>query len=95
MTHSAAGAASVIACEWNPNALQALRKNLELNGMAGRCQILEGDSCLTAPRVRLHNLFLPSILSVVLPAALPADVVTPIWMQRGGRRILTTVLSQI
>ena len=55
MTYSAAGAASVIACEWNPNAIQALRKNLELNGVAGRCHILEGDCHLTAPKVKLHN----------------------------------------
>ena len=46
-----AGAASVIACEWNPNALQALQRNLELNGVADRCHVLEGDCRLTAPKV--------------------------------------------
>lgn len=44
------GAAKVIACEWNPNAVQALRRNLELNRVADRCHVLEGDCRLTAPK---------------------------------------------
>lgn len=77
--HDAAGAASVVACEWNPNALQALRRNLELNGVADRCQVVEGDSRLTAPRVILRkNLFR-------LSAVLLADLAPT----RGG--ILTAV----
>lgn len=48
---AAAGAAKVIACEWNPNAVQALRRNLELNRVADRCHVLEGDCRLTAPKV--------------------------------------------
>lgn len=39
-----AGAAFVHACEWNPHAVVALRKNLELNGVADRCQIHSGDN---------------------------------------------------
>nr|XP_032628025.1 tRNA wybutosine-synthesizing protein 2 homolog isoform X2 [Chelonoidis abingdonii] len=39
-----AGAAFVHACEWNPHALEALRKNLELNGVQDRCQIHQGDN---------------------------------------------------
>lgn len=39
-----AGAAFVHACEWNPHAALALRKNLELNGVADRCQIHFGDN---------------------------------------------------
>ena len=46
-----AGAAQVIACEWNPNAVEALRKNLQLNGVADRCKVLVGDCTLTAPKV--------------------------------------------
>ena len=30
-----AGAAHVYACEWNPNAVEALKRNLQLNGVAG------------------------------------------------------------
>ena len=41
----------MIACEWNPNAVEALQKNLDLNGVADRCQVLEGDCTLTAPKV--------------------------------------------
>ncbi|XP_036904400.1 tRNA wybutosine-synthesizing protein 2 homolog [Sturnira hondurensis] len=39
-----AGAAFVHACEWNPHAVVALRYNLEINGVADRCQIHFGDN---------------------------------------------------
>lgn len=39
-----AGAAFVHACEWNPYAVAALRSNLEINGVADRCQIHFGDN---------------------------------------------------
>lgn len=39
-----AGAAFVHACEWNPHAAAALRNNLEINGVADRCQIHFGDN---------------------------------------------------
>nr|XP_012804862.1 tRNA wybutosine-synthesizing protein 2 homolog [Jaculus jaculus] len=39
-----AGAAFVHACEWNPEAVAALRTNLEINGVADRCQIHFGDN---------------------------------------------------
>ena len=47
------GAARVIACEWNPNAIDALHRNLKLNQVADRCQVLEGDCTMTAPKVTL------------------------------------------
>ncbi|XP_062935670.1 tRNA wybutosine-synthesizing protein 2 homolog [Cynocephalus volans] len=39
-----AGAAFVHACEWNPHAVVALRNNLEINGVADRCQVHFGDN---------------------------------------------------
>ncbi len=45
-----AGAALVYACEWNPPAAEALRRNLRLNGVAEKCVVLEGDNAVTAPR---------------------------------------------
>ncbi|KAM9324199.1 tRNA wybutosine-synthesizing protein 2 homolog [Gastrophryne carolinensis] len=39
-----AAAAFVHACEWNPNAVEALRRNLELNKVSHKCQIHEGDN---------------------------------------------------
>ncbi|XP_058845347.1 tRNA wybutosine-synthesizing protein 2 homolog isoform X2 [Acipenser ruthenus] len=39
-----AGASFVHACEWNPHAVNALRRNLELNGAAQRCQVHQGDN---------------------------------------------------
>ncbi|GMH40346.1 hypothetical protein BSKO_08250 [Bryopsis sp. KO-2023] len=44
-----AKAAKVYACEWNPNAVEALRKNLEVNGVKDRCEILQGDCRECAP----------------------------------------------
>lgn len=38
-----AGAKFVHACEWNPHAVKALERNLELNKMKGKCQIHFGD----------------------------------------------------
>lgn len=44
-THgSGAGAAHVVACEWNPEAVAALRWSLEKNGFASQCTVLEGDN---------------------------------------------------
>ncbi|NXT81344.1 TYW2 protein, partial [Zapornia atra] len=39
-----AAAAFVHACEWNSHAVEALRRNLVLNGVQDRCQIHHGDS---------------------------------------------------
>ncbi|XP_078403297.1 tRNA wybutosine-synthesizing protein 2 homolog [Cetorhinus maximus] len=39
-----AGAAFVHACEWNPHAVAALIKNLELNKVSHRCRIHKGDN---------------------------------------------------
>ncbi|NXL26858.1 TYW2 protein, partial [Glaucidium brasilianum] len=39
-----AAAAFVHACEWNGHAVEALRRNLELNGVRDRCRIHHGDS---------------------------------------------------
>ncbi|XP_041109945.1 tRNA wybutosine-synthesizing protein 2 homolog isoform X1 [Polyodon spathula] len=53
-----AGASFVHACEQNPHAVNALRRNLELNGAAQRCQVHQGDNrqlslCDVADRVNL------------------------------------------
>jgi len=39
-----AGARIVYACEWNPDAADALRRNLVLNGVEEKCIVLEGDN---------------------------------------------------
>lgn len=39
-----AHASLVYACEWNPDAVEALKTNLALNGVAERCIVLEGDN---------------------------------------------------
>nr|GFC15527.1 tRNA wybutosine-synthesizing protein 2/3/4 isoform X1 [Tanacetum cinerariifolium] len=52
-----AHAKMVYACEWNPHAIEALRRNLEANGVAGRCVVLVGDNRATAPKVRLLVLY--------------------------------------
>ncbi|XP_062088464.1 tRNA wybutosine-synthesizing protein 2/3/4 [Humulus lupulus] len=40
----------VYACEWNPHAIEALKRNLQLNSVADRCIVLEGDNRVTAPK---------------------------------------------
>ncbi|KAG4146669.1 hypothetical protein ERO13_D05G173300v2 [Gossypium hirsutum] len=40
----------VYACEWNPHAIEALKRNLEANSVSDRCIILEGDNQITAPK---------------------------------------------
>ena len=58
-----AGARHLFACEWNPVACAALRRNLELNGVAGSCTVLEGDNRRTCPRAiadRVNLGLLPS-----------------------------------
>lgn len=42
LVHS--GAAYVHACEWNPDAVEALNKNLALNKVSDRCTIHQGDN---------------------------------------------------
>ncbi|XP_061643115.1 tRNA wybutosine-synthesizing protein 2 homolog [Phyllopteryx taeniolatus] len=53
-----ANAAHVHACEWNPHAVEALRKNLAANRVQGRCTVHPGDNrqvqlCNVADRVNL------------------------------------------
>ncbi|OAY25926.1 hypothetical protein MANES_16G007200v8 [Manihot esculenta] len=45
-----AGAKLVYACEWNPHAVEALKRNLEANFVSGRCIVLEGDNRIIAPK---------------------------------------------
>ncbi|KAK9022971.1 hypothetical protein V6N11_003207 [Hibiscus sabdariffa] len=40
----------VYACEWNPHAIEALKRNLEANSVSDHCIILEGDNRITAPK---------------------------------------------
>lgn len=39
-----AGATHVHACEWNPTAVEALRRNLQLNKVSDRCTVHQGDN---------------------------------------------------
>ncbi|KAL8032845.1 hypothetical protein ABFX02_13G123600 [Erythranthe guttata] len=45
-----ASAKFVYACEWNPHAVEALRRNLIANSVADRSVVLEGDNRVTAPK---------------------------------------------
>ncbi|XP_038052682.1 tRNA wybutosine-synthesizing protein 2 homolog [Patiria miniata] len=45
-----AKAAVVHACEWNPDAVMALKKNLVLNGVQDRCIVHQGDNKKVCPR---------------------------------------------
>ena len=50
-------AAFVYACEWNPEAVKALRFNLSDNGVAERALVLEGDCRVQARNNKLLNMF--------------------------------------
>lgn len=39
-----AHASHVHACEWNPDAVEALKKNLSSNGVSDRCSVHQGDN---------------------------------------------------
>lgn len=39
-----AGAAHVHACEWNPDAVSALQRNLHINKVVHRCTVHQGDN---------------------------------------------------
>lgn len=45
-----AKAQKVIACEWNPVSVEALKSNLVRNKVEARCQVLEGDVRVNCPR---------------------------------------------
>ena len=45
-----ANANHVYACEWNPEAVKALKMNLVKNGVQEKCTVLEGDNRKTAPK---------------------------------------------
>lgn len=44
-----AQAAHVHACEWNPDAVDALQKNLVANGVSDRCTVHRGDNRQVTP----------------------------------------------
>ncbi|WZN62019.1 tRNA wybutosine-synthesizing protein [Chloropicon roscoffensis] len=44
-----ANAEHLYACEWNPEAVRALHRNLGVNGCEDRCTVLEGDCTKNAP----------------------------------------------
>ena len=67
------GAAHVVACEWNPNAIKALKWSLEKNGLAERCTVLEGDN-------RTHE-FEPNFDRINLGLLPSSDDGLPIAMQ--------------
>lgn len=46
-------AAHVYCCEWNPDAVAALKYNLSDNGVDGRATVLEGDSRVTAKQAAI------------------------------------------
>lgn len=46
-------AALVYACEWNENAIEALKRNLKLNGVDKQCVIYEGDNVKVTSRLRI------------------------------------------
>lgn len=74
-----AKAKHVYCCEWNPRAIEALRRNVELNNVIGRITILSGDNRQVAPKQLAQRVnmglipssvdFLPTACSTLDPAS--------------------------
>ena len=58
-----ANADHVYACEWNPEAVKALKLNLAKNNVEDKCTVLEGDNRKTAPKNVAHHVNLGLIPS--------------------------------
>jgi Met-10+ like-protein len=58
-------ASHVVVCEWNPDALQALKFNLRENGVQDRALVLEGDCRLSAVEHNLVDQFDRVVLGVL------------------------------
>ena len=43
------------ACEWNPDAVEALKRNLKLNGVEDRCSIHFGDNRKVMPNISSYK----------------------------------------
>ena len=64
LVHSGVG--HVHACEWGPDALEALRANLEANCVGDRCTVHEGDN-------RVENAMISGVADRVLLGLLPSS----------------------
>ncbi|XP_017493645.1 PREDICTED: tRNA wybutosine-synthesizing protein 2 homolog [Rhagoletis zephyria] len=72
-------ARQVFACEWNPTAVEALRRNALLNRVEERVVILEGDNRLVCPvgvASRVNMGLIPSSLASLETACRALDVLT-------------------
>lgn len=47
----------VFACEWNPDAVSALRNNLKVNGVFEKCTVLEGDNRKVSSTKHLYFIY--------------------------------------
>ena len=57
-----ANADHVYACEWNPEAVKALKLNLAKNQVQDKCTVLEGDNRKMAPKNVAHHVNLGLIV---------------------------------
>jgi tRNA wybutosine-synthesizing protein 3 len=64
-----AGAKHVYACDWNPEALKAIRYNLVSNNVADRCTVFEGDNRKLAPKGVADR-----VLLGLIPTSEPGDL---------------------
>ncbi|NXJ66531.1 TYW2 protein, partial [Rostratula benghalensis] len=68
-----AGAAFAHACEWNSHAVEALRRNLALNGVQDRCRVHHGDSRQASGPGGLHWLELRDVADRVNLGLIPSS----------------------
>ncbi|KAM4071041.1 hypothetical protein ACB094_11G031700 [Castanea mollissima] len=65
-----ANAKLVYACEWNPNAIEALQHNLQANSVIDCCIVLEEDNRITHLKVLLIVFVLVSFQQVRVAGSL-------------------------
>lgn len=65
-----ANASHVHACEWNPDAIKALRRNLQINGVTDRCTVHQGDNrqvkIIFCTLKNKRNICLVSLLTLIM-----------------------------
>lgn len=85
------GAARVVAIEIDPDAIGNAEANVEMNGVADRVTVIEGDAGLLLPLVAPVRLIVANIISSVLLQLLP---VMRECLTTGGHAILSGILVE-
>lgn len=85
------GAGWVAAVELDPDAIPDAERNVSVNGVADRVQVIQGDAGLLLPLLAPVRLVLANIISSVLLDLLPVVAAS---LEQGGHAILSGILRE-